>query len=99
ADHPYLHFPYTTLFRSVTNTDACILEGRVIETGIRWTMRYRSNKAFVLGSDVRNVSIQRQLVRYAVFESCNNCICANGACVKSRSEEHTSELQSRFDLV
>src|SRR5690349_22861259 len=81
-------FPYTTLFRSArcenrVNPD---INDNLKEVGVNLTLKLRENGAEDDRSDER-----------PLFPRCvHHTFSASG---KKRSEEHTSELQSRRDLV
>src|SRR5699024_12113195 len=81
------NFPYTTLFRSQLQ----IIPEAVIQGDYQVASGYRAMKKILLLPEVPDL----------VF--CGNddmAIGAMKACYElGRSEEHTSELQSRFDLV
>src|SRR5437868_11408886 len=77
-------FPYTTLFRS-----------------------YQQALAAVAAADAQAQNAERELARYRALANLNPQAVAQqqldqaetAARNMARSEEHTSELQSRFDLV
>src|SRR5699024_12769671 len=85
-------FPYTTLFRSRTDTAQ--------DNGIqffKWLQKYTNINAYYVidedSNDYDNVSNLNNIITFGSkkhFEVSSKCF---------RSEEHTSELQSRFDLV
>src|SRR5437868_9880045 len=81
-------FPYTTLFRSyerdLVGARACLSFQSVAE------LRYWANVR--RWGDARRQSLDVSLRRYVVLPY-------DDAMSQQRSEEHTSELQSRFDLV
>src|SRR5699024_11390628 len=88
-------FPYTTLFRSwglgELSTDHPI--HGVDETG-------KPNPIRLSPSTVETaVQSPLQWFIYQVSTSASSAAAATGTFVHARSEEHTSELQSRFDLV
>src|SRR5207249_10479210 len=77
-------FPYTTLFRSLRPARALAEE----LDGVR--LRKRRHLVFLLAGDPkRSAARHEELEVWAASEQGR----------KVRSEEHTSELQSRFDLV
>src|SRR5699024_11808598 len=76
-------FPYTTLFRSQQSVDEMVDAVLKLEEGARFQ---------VLAPVVR----QRKGTQQKELEAARR---AGYTRVKVRSEEHTSELQSRFDLV
>src|SRR5699024_12823032 len=79
-------FPYTTLFRSDRRVRTAVLaRARRIVSGVRRGVRfYHVNTV-----EVHCARFVRRAKRGFVVQSWS----------ESRSEEHTSELQSRFDLV
>src|SRR5699024_11819153 len=92
--HKYVLFPYTTLFRS--------------EMWLLYEVIKVRKKIFMCCSEFFKPKIVYSVltgcfpvVRFVyVFEQCIICDYVFRHCVNfSRSEEHTSELQSRFDLV
>src|SRR5204862_5192906 len=76
-------FAYTTLFRSRMRAD----DGRAIPTFIRQAMRGEPITVHGTGAQTRSICYVSDLVDGIL------------ALLDSRSEEHTSELQSRRDLV
>src|SRR5699024_11785651 len=78
-------FPYTTLFRSKFLLGTGCRIGEAI--GIRWED---------VDFEKRIISINHSLVYYST-EYKEHPMCTFS--ISLRSEEHTSELQSRFDLV
>src|SRR5207249_12263067 len=94
----YTPFPYTTLFRSCS-TPLDIQHGRLGVAGeetafpaIVWRERRR---VVVAGLDAFTASPEHLLVLHGVQRVYGRL----GIDLADRSEEHTSELQSRFDLV
>src|SRR5437868_8280356 len=83
-------FPYTTLFRS---NDVPTLLRNDLRSKNRWlkikTVGTRSNRTG-LGARVRVVAGNHSQI---------DEVRSGGSYISQRSEEHTSELQSRFDLV
>src|SRR5207249_11530533 len=90
-------FPYTTLFRSALADPV----GRVMDSSVRPN-----------GLEVLKVGVPLGVIFFIYESRPNVTVDAAALCVKSgnalilrggkealRSEEHTSELQSRFDLV
>src|SRR5699024_11557705 len=77
-------FPYTTLFRSVKLTE-----------GSNYTNPYAINQMKYAAQAGLNVNIYH----YANFSNKSQAQSEANYLLKVRSEEHTSELQSRFDLV
>src|SRR5699024_4753098 len=49
--------------------------------------------------EVEAGDISPRAMKQAIMTNCRNKLCFNGIGYQDRSEEHTSELQSRFDLV
>src|SRR5699024_12600255 len=92
-------FPYTTLFRSVNSEimDTNILKANWIQGGqalfdkvfINNAMVERLTSKTVFARDMQSITID------AVQANITTVMNSMG----QRSEEHTSELQSRFDLV
>src|SRR3712207_7931296 len=87
-------FPYTTLFRSANLEDLCALR-KVASGAFDVATRDVRGKRCVRASDRREqieraVAIRRRLLRRPPEDA---------RCVHRRSEEHTSELQSRQYLV
>src|SRR5207249_11743513 len=91
-------FPYTTLFRSIKSRF-----GR-LDTLVRTSLVLRL-KIELTNSPPRRGGVARQLnrsCRAGVVSSAKSRKCRSDhpVCAASvRSEEHTSELRSRFDLV
>src|SRR5699024_11234501 len=82
-------FPYTTLFRSYSRWAP-----RMSSFSIRARHSQNSGVQFPSSSLLRCVTLCSYCLLFWVFRSlCSLCRCSK------RSEEHTSELQSRFDLV
>src|SRR5207249_12088001 len=89
-------FPYTTLFRSSAEEALCVrVRGQQARQLARQLTAAALNcvvsgkPADCLGSSISDL-----------FARCNTgCAVSVGAASGPRSEEHTSELQSRFDLV
>src|SRR5699024_11959885 len=89
-------FPYTTLFRSFSIS---VPVYQIISYA-----RVHSHFSRVNGNLVSCVrastSCFRGIWRYSNSPNSHHCSrYASNNCVLDRSEEHTSELQSRFDLV
>src|SRR5687768_1560531 len=55
--HKWSHYQFTRQ-NVVTDTYKCILERRMVDTCIWWTMRNRWDKALIFGSHVRELTIQ-----------------------------------------
>src|SRR5207249_10540775 len=92
-------FPYTTLFRSIKNScpSRCAMArlrshptNRMV--GEQWAEGARSPS---LSSAARTCSVVRPKLPNDQSSSTSEAARAHGG---ERSEEHTSELQSRFDL-
>src|SRR5699024_12800265 len=91
-------FPYTTLFRSKTFISLMILEFGVVVWGVKYTMspfyeRWLNNDFYAGILIGLTITIILMLGIYFIALRPNNLTW------RARSEEHTSELQSRFDLV
>src|SRR5699024_12627529 len=86
-------FPYTTLFRSKISRNFCYIGKDIYK--IRSS--FRESSAAVIGADKDKESIN-ETIKSCMFRSRTNM---SHLLKKTllRSEEHTSELQSRFDLV
>src|SRR5207249_5116950 len=84
--------PYTTLFRSERRGDAyCARRFRDLHDSVRdAAQRAVVHRAMTLGRPICALVIE---MAWAVLAGCG------GGSSTTRSEEHTSELQSRFDLV
>src|SRR5438067_8437780 len=82
--------PYTTLFRSATGHIDWKLGGRHSSKSLRIIGDHYASKEFGGQHDVR--MLNGELLRGVV-------IADDAKALGARSEEHTSELQSRFDLV
>src|SRR5699024_12874436 len=80
-------FPYTTLFRSLHTLPFLILVVLLLLVQIE--------SALQLFVHMENTNNQNHLIAYV------DCLQGNREIARAinRSEEHTSELQSRFDLV
>src|SRR5207249_11130342 len=92
-------FPYTTLFRSLNDIDRDV----VFETGQLIDQAGGAVKA--MPGDLTAPDFPEKLVKATVAGFGAIDIIVNNAgytwdnVIQKRSEEHTSELQSRFDLV
>src|SRR5207249_8844317 len=84
-------FPYTTLFRS-TGFDAERTGAALIRDFFAVVFQFEIQQQFA-DENPRTVILCDQVCMFAYPAESG----ASGPC--SRSEEHTSELQSRFDLV
>src|SRR5699024_12017346 len=82
-------FPYTTLFRSRTISFTPRLE--------QW--KNRVSKLLSQNKKARTLMRQRGAQIEAVFGQLKENDRMRRLTMRGRSEEHTSELQSRFDLV
>src|SRR5699024_12089826 len=99
SHHPYLtSFPYTTLFRSDMNRlpgyIACIITGQI---HICWSEFSWFPGSFHWGVSTKDTYFL--CIKSRWNERCPNWTRGYSIHTNSRSEEHTSELQSRFDLV
>src|SRR5207249_12110585 len=85
-------FPYATLFRSLLG-----VEGAGFVLGI--VARMQTHRRFeVLLEALKLAAARIPGLRAVVIERASRST-SKRRCVCMRSEEHTSELQSRFDLV
>src|SRR5687768_17779095 len=89
---PLLHtlFPYTTLFRSLNGKKALVTAGPTYEAidPVRFIGNHSSGKmGFAIAEELADQGAEVTLV------------CGPTSLFTSRSEEHTSELQSRLQLV
>src|SRR5207247_9946895 len=88
-------FPYTTLFRSVTA--ACSRAATPNPLGaVRGMTAFRR---FTHTAPVAYSSVVMRLTPPRSLKACQGGVTWNGRRAAKRSEEHTSELQSRVDLV
>src|SRR5207249_12222907 len=91
---PSTLFPYTTLFRSAAyNSLQASLEKRMSH-GLQFQVAYTWSKSFDQASSfeaILNPLDPRRSRSLSQFDARHRFVL--------RSEEHTSELQSRFDLV
>src|SRR5699024_11791847 len=87
----FMLFTYTTLFRSVKTLDGLVHQ----VVGDQRTFREPAVKAHVEMCQIL-LDIAQLLVEN-VLQQAAKCFCAEQ--LAARSEEHTSELQSRFDIV
>src|SRR5699024_12292556 len=83
-------FPYTTLFRSLhirsTQSNRLICRGGLTMAGPRRGGRRRKKVCYFTANGITHIDYKEvELLKKFISER--------------RSEEHTSELQSRFDLV
>src|SRR3712207_8840388 len=80
-------FPYTTLFRSLTLVGFSVNDTIVIFDRVRENLRlHRRSNLYDITNDAVNQTLSRTVI-------------TSGLVFLSRSEEHTSELQSRQYLV
>src|SRR5699024_12798675 len=86
--HRYTLFPYTTLFRSNKNISELIKDRVVLVTGGGGS----------IGSELCRQIMKHNPKKLIIFDIYENNL-YNIELELKRSEEHTSELQSRFDLV
>src|SRR5207247_4230870 len=86
-------FPYTTLFRSRNSFVSQVIHSPPDQKGPSAEIHHASRQAFIH----RNIGLASK--RISRIES--RSVSANSLLVpqRPRSEEHTSELQSRVDLV
>src|SRR5690606_41448134 len=86
-------FPYTTLFRSskITRTGA---NSRCIHH--RPTDHFHQSRAPTVGTNRPNVQTSKMTM---LADPLTRVQCPQGVGTRKRSEEHTSELQSRENLV
>src|SRR5699024_12780525 len=86
-------FPYTTLFRSVRILRPCIKKNSlIIVDGYPMRIRGTTEMQLLMKNGIQPVFVkQERLIRNIEKYLDKN--------QDYRSEEHTSELQSRFDLV
>src|SRR2546428_9934048 len=82
-------FPYTTLFRSPALSDSIWDRGALVS---------RSSTRIMVASEAIGSSFLRSSTLHAPEDTVPSASCQRGG-FASRSEEHTSELQSRSDLV
>ena len=90
-------FPYTTLFRSLSHF-ILVNERHIISTKLNWL---RSRSLYIVVA----ILITLNIIMLTKHTETTNTLSNVQAQVveekqaRQRSEEHTSELQSRFDLV
>src|SRR5699024_12685763 len=91
-------FPYTTLFRSAMQTTS-----KVLNVPIKYYISMNMGGMRKIVDGVGGVTVTRPLTftydGYTFTKGKTVHLNGNQALAYSRSEEHTSELQSRFDLV
>src|SRR5699024_11749809 len=85
-------FPYTTLFRSITAFSSSSRTRHSFPFKLTCLMYLR-----FCGLTFRSAAFVSILIDLDVYFG--TIFCVLNSYVSSRSEEHTSELQSRFDLV
>src|SRR5690606_39863022 len=80
-------FPYTTLFRSREDAEYFVAMNR--------------NTVLALLDEIERMRRERKVLAEVLRHvyTCDHCECALIARIDVRSEEHTSELQSRENLV
>src|SRR5207247_8552051 len=88
--------PYTTLFRSVR--DAKLVGATLLDVDVGARGRRRVDGGRRRGDIERN-PVMRRGNRQRVRPDLVGDVAIGGDAVGTRSEEHTSELQSRVDLV
>src|SRR5699024_11815196 len=82
-------FPYTTLFRSDTVSENSLFG---------FTISTEYPLAIAVKPSTKEKPLENIPIKTAATDD-NSIIGTIGFLAKARSEEHTSELQSRFDLV
>src|SRR5207249_10791963 len=84
-------FPYTTLFRS-----SCLLSGFFFQSSKGVPAAGTRGRKYLIGAYVapRSTTFPHVGLSLGISQDCGN-----RRRKRARSEEHTSELQSRFDLV
>src|SRR5205823_12254067 len=97
ADHPDLHFPYTTLFRSIEKR--CVTTSTMPSNVVMTRCGAAIPDAAACAVVIPNLAVQIIIIgivgEFHAFFCCN----AMAGNKKKRSEEHTSELQSLAYLV
>src|SRR5690606_40915938 len=83
--HKFTHFPYTTLFRS--SPEQNMLYELILKSGYLLTDKVKKYEIVDEGLD------EKMHIKTSFY------IVADGELIIARSEEHTSELQSRENLV
>src|SRR3712207_7213380 len=81
-------FPYTTLFRSQSGIEV-----------LSSSLGRRNHRAGVLGAEARDVAVDQRHELVAVVDLPEQVLQSLHRLGRLRSEEHTSELQSRQYLV
>src|SRR5699024_12269084 len=98
--HPGSHiFPYTTLFRSSANLETLSLTEKTATgfTAKRNTLEFDEELKDVLQDNLKPTMDNIETIESDnLFDKSSINV---GGYFSPRSEEHTSELQSRFDLV
>src|SRR5207249_9817694 len=91
-------FPYTTLFRSWSRMPTAIPATAVVAPTGR-TCFVPAASAFTSFVGESEVSRRMYETRIATMIDQKTAVIVEKPATRKRSEEHTSELQSRFDLV
>src|SRR5207249_6339348 len=94
-----LFFPYTTLFRSrISDDDRCVKSKGVVNC-LAYPFR-DCGRIFCLGlkDDVSTLNVRLDIPKAKTSAQFAKMVHLDYF-LSARSEEHTSELQSRFDLV
>src|SRR5207249_10083618 len=91
-------FPYTTLFRSISPDGYCESCGRKVRSG---RDHQETDLGIVAGVTDRGLRHHRNedAMALGTADTAAGPAVVAVVCDGVRSEEHTSELQSRFDLV
>src|SRR5205807_5566117 len=98
-DHPHVHFPYTTLFRSKPD----VIANSLAVAELAW-YENPTWERHVIASETQQIvnqavaDIDGDGIPEIAFQSSFAMQAANSAGI-NRSEEHTSELQSPCNLV
>src|SRR5204862_7652548 len=92
-------FPYTTLFRSRTRTRRCATATRITRTSTIATLIRRGGCIVLLAALASAARGVPHIPKDDAVEVGDAADIAQLAHRRARSEEHTSELQSRRDLV
>src|SRR5207247_6623915 len=93
-----LLFPYTTLFRSGLT---CVIRTAMLSRIVLSIAMATALVTAPVSLTARSCILSSAPIQQACKPGCcaNKTCCATSSEHKSRSEEHTSELQSRVDLV
>src|SRR5699024_11847745 len=92
-------FPYTTLFRSSRDMNAKMLQFTVEETNLIGIYRMPSRLETILELERMRNRLCAPIVQQVAKQAMVKLAEISDEDFDTRSEEHTSELQSRFDLV